>query len=85
MAVITRSQMAEIVPYAVPFSRNVTMGTVSHSYSSNCESFKQIEQFTLIITLGYLVMVLVWSMNTWYVYGQWNQSNMINGTGDNLL
>ena len=72
MAVINRSQLAEIAPFAVPFSQNVTMGTVSHSYSSNCETFIQIEQFTLVVTLGYLVMILVWTMSTWYVYGQWN-------------
>ena len=85
MAVITRSQLAEIAPFAVPFSQNVSIASVSHSYQSNCDSFIQIEQFTLVITLGYLVMILVWSMTTWYVYGQWNQSNMINGTSENLL
>jgi hypothetical protein len=72
MAVITRSQLAEIAPFALPFTQNVTMGSVSHSYSSNCESFMQIEQFTLMITLGYLIMILLWTMNTWYVFGQWN-------------
>ena len=28
---------------------------------------------------------MVWIMNTWYVYGEWNESNRIHGTNDNLL
>ncbi len=37
------------------------------------------------MTGAYLIMIMVWIMNTWYVYGDWNQSNRVNGTSENLL
>ena len=30
-------------------------------------------------------MILAWTMSTWYVYGHWNQNNVVNGTSDNIL
>jgi len=70
---------------AIPFSQNVTSASLIHLYSSNCGSFKQIEQFTLVFAAGYLIMILAWTMSTWYVYGHWNQYNVVNGTSDNIL
>lgn len=79
-----------LIQYAVPFVLTTSEGgfvhaILNHVYISRCESYREIERFSYLIILAYMILIGLWTISTWFVYGEWNIQNRNNGSTDNIL
>jgi hypothetical protein len=82
--------MELLISYAVPFvlsspQGNLIHATLNHVYIARCESYKEIERFSYLIILAYMILIGLWTIATWFVYGDRNRQNLILGSSENLL